>query len=117
MIRRPNNQIYKTVVIVWISLSVASVVLAALNWVQLHRNLKASAQAAAIQEAADAVLKSLLDAETAVRGFAISGMDEHDARHMLTKGFAEYLAKPIDLDVLQASVARHLGADRARSIG
>jgi signal transduction histidine kinase/ActR/RegA family two-component response regulator len=63
------------VVIVWLSLSVASVVLAAVNWVQLHRNLKASAKAAAIQEAADGLLKSLLDAETAVRGFAISGMD------------------------------------------
>jgi CheY-like chemotaxis protein len=48
---------------------------------------------------------------------AISGMDEHDARHMLTKGFAEYLAKPIDLDVLQAAVERHLGADCARSVG
>jgi CheY-like chemotaxis protein len=48
---------------------------------------------------------------------AISGMDEHDARHMLTKDFAEYLTKPIDLDVLQATVARHLGEDRALSIG
>jgi len=44
-------------------------------------------------------------------------MDEHDARHMLTKDFVEYLAKPIDLDVLQATVARHLGADQARSVG
>jgi len=48
---------------------------------------------------------------------AISGMDEHDARHILTKDFAEYLAKPIDLDVLQATVARYLGDDRARSVG
>jgi len=48
---------------------------------------------------------------------AISGMDEHDARHILTKDFAEYLAKPIDLDVLLATVKRHLGAARARSVG
>ena len=48
---------------------------------------------------------------------AISGMDEHDARHILTKDFAEYLTKPIDLDVLQASVARHLGEHGARSVG
>lgn len=48
---------------------------------------------------------------------AISGMDEHDARHILTKDFAEYLAKPIDLDVLQATVVRYLGDDRARSVG
>ena len=48
---------------------------------------------------------------------AISGMDEHDARHILTGDFAEYLTKPIDLDVLLATVARHLGEDRARSVG
>jgi CheY-like chemotaxis protein len=48
---------------------------------------------------------------------AISGMDEHDARHVLTKDFAEYLTKPIDLDVLQETVARHLRADQARSVG
>jgi CheY-like chemotaxis protein len=48
---------------------------------------------------------------------AISGMDEHDARHILTKDFAEYLTKPIDLDVLQATVARYLGEDRALSVG
>ena len=48
---------------------------------------------------------------------AISGMDEHDARHVLSKDFAEYLTKPIDLDVLQATVARHLGSDHAHRVG
>jgi CheY-like chemotaxis protein len=48
---------------------------------------------------------------------AISGMDEHDARHVLTKDFAEYLTKPIDLDVLQATVVRYLGDDNVRSVG
>ena len=48
---------------------------------------------------------------------AISGMDEHDARHVLSKDFAEYLTKPIDLDVLQATVARHLGGDHANGVG
>ena len=48
---------------------------------------------------------------------AISGMDEHDARHILSLDFVEYLTKPIDLDVLQATVARHLGGDHARSVG
>jgi CheY-like chemotaxis protein len=48
---------------------------------------------------------------------AISGMDEHEARHVLTKDFAEYLTKPIDLDVLQATVVRYLSEDRACSIG
>ena len=44
-------------------------------------------------------------------------MDEHDARHVLTKDFAEYLIKPIDLDVLQATVERYLSHDRAHSVG
>src|SRR5262245_55848690 len=48
---------------------------------------------------------------------AISGMDEHDARHVVTKEFAEYLTKPIDLDVLQATVARHIGSQYVRSVG
>ena len=48
---------------------------------------------------------------------AISGMDEHDARHVLSQDFAEYLTKPIDLDVLQETVVRHLGAGQARSVG
>ena len=48
---------------------------------------------------------------------AISGMDEDDARHILTKDFAEYLIKPIDLDVLQATVVRYLGDDCAHSVG
>jgi len=48
---------------------------------------------------------------------AISGMDEHDVRHVLTRDFAEYLTKPIDLDVLQATVERYLGGDHAHSVG
>jgi two-component system NtrC family response regulator len=48
---------------------------------------------------------------------AISGMDEHDVRHVVSRDFAEYLTKPIDLDVLQATVARHLGAKHVRSVG
>jgi sigma-B regulation protein RsbU (phosphoserine phosphatase) len=48
---------------------------------------------------------------------AISGLDAEDARHMATAQFAEFLVKPVDLDVLQATVERHLGADMARSVG
>ena len=48
---------------------------------------------------------------------AISGLDEHDIRHLVTNDFAEYLTKPIDLDMLQAAVARHIGGEQARSVG
>ena len=52
-----------------------------------------------------------------IPAIAISGLDAEDARHMATAQFAEFLVKPVDLDVLQATVGRHLGADMARSVG
>jgi CheY-like chemotaxis protein len=52
-----------------------------------------------------------------IPAIAISGLDAEDVRHMATTQFAELLVKPVDLDVLQATVARHLGTDMARSIG
>jgi signal transduction histidine kinase/CheY-like chemotaxis protein len=73
MVRQPNNQFYKTVVVVWLTLSVASVLLAALTWVQLSRSLAAAREAVSVREELDAVLKVLLDAETAQRGFTITG--------------------------------------------
>jgi CheY-like chemotaxis protein len=48
---------------------------------------------------------------------AISGLDAEDARHLLSTQFVEFLVKPVDLDVLQAAVARHLGTDMAHSVG
>jgi CheY-like chemotaxis protein len=53
----------------------------------------------------------------ATPAIAISGLDAEDARHVLTTQFAEFLVKPVDLDVLQAAVARHLGTDLAHSVG
>src|SRR5262245_52206238 len=73
MVRRTNNQVYKVVVAVWLTLSVASVVLAAITWVQLSNKLNVARRAVAVREELDAVLSSLLDAETAQRGFTISG--------------------------------------------
>ena len=48
---------------------------------------------------------------------AMSGMDEQDIDPATLSGFAAYLAKPIDLDVLEATVARFISDDYARSIG
>ena len=76
MVRRPNNQIYKSVVLVWISLSVASVMLAGANWLRLSRQLEMATQATAVQDLVNAIMKSLLDAETAQRGFTISGTEQ-----------------------------------------
>ena len=53
----------------------------------------------------------------AVPAIAISGLDEDEARHVMTNDFAEFLVKPVDLDVLQQTVERHLSAGFARSLG
>ncbi len=73
MLRQPNNQVYKTVVLVWLTLSIASVLLAALTWLQLSERLSAARQAVAIRSEMDQVLKLLLDVETGARGFVITG--------------------------------------------
>ena len=73
MVQRPNNPIYRTVVVVWLTLSIASVALAAVTWVQLSGRLKAARTAVAIREHLDGILRMLLEAETAQRGFLIAG--------------------------------------------
>ncbi len=75
MSRWANNQIYKFVILVWLTLSVASVVLSSIAWRQLHDALESSQEAVAIKESSEVVLKSMLDAETAQRGFSLTGDD------------------------------------------
>jgi len=74
-VMRNSTQFYKTTVVMWITLSMASVVLAAFAWFQLTERLAASRHAVATQQQADAVLKLLLDAETGQRGYVITGDD------------------------------------------
>lgn len=68
-----HNSIYRVVLTVWLTLSIASVIVAALNWHVLSRQLAASDRSTIIREHAEEVLKSLLDAETGQRGFTITG--------------------------------------------
>src|SRR5262245_21126193 len=75
MIRRPHNQIYRTVVLLWITLSLVSVFLSAMTWYQLRQALRNSQEGVAIKDTVDGILKSLLDAETSQRGFALTGDD------------------------------------------
>lgn len=76
MIRQPNNHVYRTVVLVWLTLSVASVLLAAVTWAQLSRKLTAAREAMTIQEDLDAIWKLLLAAETGQRGYVITGDEQ-----------------------------------------
>lgn len=73
MIRQPSNQFYKTVVLVWLTLSVASVLIAAVAWFQLSEQLSGARRAVTIRSEVDQVLKLLLDVETSARGFVIVG--------------------------------------------
>jgi methyl-accepting chemotaxis protein len=70
-----NNQIYKNVILIWLAVSAASVVLSAVAWRQLRDALESSQQAVAIKDSSELILKSMLDAETAQRGFALTGDD------------------------------------------
>src|SRR5665213_204823 len=72
-LRQSNNGIYKTVVILWLSLSVGSIVLAAISWTELSRQMANAREMAESQQKLDAILKSLLDSETGARGYVITG--------------------------------------------
>ncbi|HTH46644.1 MAG TPA: ATP-binding protein, partial [Candidatus Limnocylindria bacterium] len=69
----PNNQVYKTVIVLWLTLSVASVCLAVLTWFDLARKLKAASEAVAIRDEADTILRMLSDAKSGQYGYTITG--------------------------------------------
>ena len=75
--RRSVNDMFRTVVVIWLTLSVGSVILAGLTWVQLSQRLAASTEAVALRDAVDGVLKLLLDIETGQRGFTITGDESY----------------------------------------
>ena len=73
MRRQPNRNVYKTVVAVWLTLSIGSVVVAAITWLQLSAKLAAARHAFDVEISAQRVLKLLVDCETGERGFVITG--------------------------------------------
>ena len=75
--RRSVNDMFRTVVVIWLTLSVGSVILAGVTWVQLSQRLAASTEAVALRDAVDGVLKLLLDSETGQRGFTITGDESY----------------------------------------
>jgi signal transduction histidine kinase/DNA-binding response OmpR family regulator len=68
-----SNNVYKFVVVVWLTLSIASVILAAATWLDLSRKLEAAGEAVAIQDELGSILRLMLDMETGQRGFTITG--------------------------------------------
>ena len=73
MANQPNKHIYNVVVVIWLTLSLGSVVLAGLAWSQLSRLMVIGRQNAAIKDNLDEIFKSLLETEAASRGYVITG--------------------------------------------
>lgn len=71
--RRLGNRFYKTIVILWITLSIGSVVLAAISWLQMSARLAEGRQLTAIRSDLNDIYRYLLDAETGARGYVITG--------------------------------------------
>src|SRR5215469_7789566 len=65
--------VYQLAVGIWLTLSIASVLYAALSWVQLSHTIAASRRWSAVGPQVDEILKTMLDSETGVRGFIITG--------------------------------------------
>jgi len=73
MIKLPNKHFYDAVVIIWLTLSLGSVVLAGITWSQLGRLASTGRQVIGIGEDLDRILQLLLDAEAGARGYVITG--------------------------------------------
>lgn len=52
-----------------------------------------------------------------IPAIAMSGLDEHDARALVTHEFSRYVAKPIDLDYLEQTVREFMLVSQTRSVG
>ncbi len=74
MLRQPKYRAaYQFVVGIWLTLSIASVVLAAVSWVQVSQTIQTGRQWGNVGPQLDEILKTMLDSETGVRGFIITG--------------------------------------------
>ncbi len=74
MLRQPKYRaVYQLVMGIWLTLSIASVLLAAYSWVRLSQSIVTGRQLSPIGPLLDDVLQNMLDSETGVRGFIITG--------------------------------------------
>lgn len=61
-------------------------------------------------------LRALPGCESAP-AIAMSGLSESEAKRYITNEFATYLPKPVELDIVEATVARYLQPSMTRSVG
>src|SRR6187397_541386 len=76
MKQHPNSNVLKSVVVIWLTLSIAGVVLGAINWRVLSTKLAAGKHGVAVQLAAQRVMKMALDCENGERGYVITGKED-----------------------------------------
>jgi signal transduction histidine kinase len=79
MLQRPSGKFYQTVVVVWLTLSFASVLLATATWVRLSHQLNAASQAVAIRLDVDSILQHLLEADSSARADVATGDPHYSA--------------------------------------
>ena len=74
MLHQPKYKaVYQLAVGVWLTLSVLSVLLAAYSWIHLSQTIVVVRQWDAVGPQVDQILQTMLDSETGVRGFLITG--------------------------------------------
>ena len=74
MLPQPKHRaIYQLAVGIWLTLSIAGVVLASISWIRLSHSVAAVRRWEAVGPQLDQVLQTMLDSETGVRGFLITG--------------------------------------------
>jgi len=74
MVRQPKyHAIYQLVVALWLGLSILSVVVAGVSWIRLSHTMAAVRRWNAVGPQLDEILQTMLDSETGVRGFLITG--------------------------------------------
>ncbi len=73
VMRRPSGQFFETVVVVWLTLSAASVVLAAATWVTLSNQLNAANRAVGVRLELGSICQLLLQTQTSEADYIITG--------------------------------------------
>jgi signal transduction histidine kinase/CheY-like chemotaxis protein len=96
--QRRGNRFYKTIVIVWLTLSIGSVVLAAVSWWHLSMLMQQGRKLTAIRDGADGILIAMLDVETGTRGYVITGHTNYlEPFSNATNSIPAQFAKLVDL--------------------
>ena len=72
-----RSQLHSVLVTLWLTLSIASVVMAALTWNRLAESVDEAVGLNGLNDRLDRVFSILLDAETGQRGFTITGLPEY----------------------------------------